>query len=101
MSTVSETIGQRSRDDGGSIELAHDPLISEAVQVQIRKKCRKALDRLFPGGASDTIGDFNQHDARELTAIFELSRIHRLSVTDEPEEPILSPQTILLVIHKL
>ena len=78
---------------------ASNTIERERVLVQVRRRCREALDRLFPGGDDNTaLGDWNQDDIHELTAVFELARIDRLA---ESDEPMLTRHTVIRVIKKL
>lgn len=85
-------------DDDFSYSGSNTITDSQRLRFQLRKRCNDVLNRLFPEHGDDALGDWNQDDVLELTAIFGLARVTRLAETDEP---LLSKQTILRVLKKL
>ena len=88
----------------GNADYAHDTSayseanVSEKLRIQLRERCNIVLSRLFPEHGQGALGDWDENDVLELTAIFELARAFRHA---EIKKPLLNKHTILRVLSKL
>ena len=96
MGTVSDNAGYAQ--DNSAYAGTHVINDSEKLRIQLRQRCNTVLSRLFPEHGQTALGDWDENDVFELTAIFGIARVYRHA---EPDRPLLNKHTILRVLSKL
>src|SRR5437762_8692576 len=94
MSMMPDYFTYNSQDGSTQTHIMSD---SETLRSKIRERCNKIVGRLIPNGEG-SLGDWNDDDVLELTAVFHLAYVFRHSGT---ENPLLTRGTILWVLTRL